>query len=71
MDNPSQGTPTDVEDHPAYNKPDATEHYAGTELPNPFMDMGPRVTPMPDNTMKPEWKKPTYTIEPRKGKGWK
>lgn len=32
-DYPSQGTPMDVEDHPAYNKPDATEKYAGDVVP--------------------------------------
>lgn len=28
-----QGTPMDVENHPAYDKPDATQHYAGDVLP--------------------------------------
>lgn len=32
-DYPSQGTPMDVEDHPAYNKPDATQKYAGDVVP--------------------------------------
>jgi hypothetical protein len=29
------GTPMDVEDHSAYNKPDASQHYAGDVLPIP------------------------------------
>lgn len=30
-----QGTPMDPMDHPAYDKPDATVHYAGDVLPMP------------------------------------
>lgn len=28
-----QGAAQDVQDHPAYNKPDATQHYAGDVIP--------------------------------------
>lgn len=42
-DYPSQGTPMDVEDHPAYNKPDATEKYAGDVVSFPAS----KATPIP------------------------
>ena len=32
--------PMQQDDHPAHNVPDPTEQYAGTELPNPFSDIG-------------------------------
>jgi hypothetical protein len=33
MSYPDQGEPMDVKDHPSYNVPQATEHYAGDTLP--------------------------------------
>lgn len=33
-----EGTPMDVEDHPAYNKPNATEHYAGDVIRFPMSE---------------------------------
>lgn len=58
------GTPMDVESHPSFNKPTATQHYAGTELPNPFDTSGP-TTAIPSSPF--EDLKPTKKIKvPRK-----
>lgn len=37
-----QGSPMDVKSHPAYDKPDATEHYDGTALGDTFSALGPK-----------------------------
>lgn len=39
------GEPMDVDTHPARNKPDATQHYAGDVLPFPSS----RATPIPQS----------------------
>lgn len=39
-----RGNPQDVKDHPAYNKPDATEHYDGTALGDALTALGPKTT---------------------------
>lgn len=39
---PSEGSPMDVRDHPAHNKPDATEHHDGTALGDAFTALGPK-----------------------------
>jgi hypothetical protein len=37
----SMGEPMDVRDHPAHNKPTATEHHDGTVLGDTFSALGP------------------------------
>lgn len=41
------------DDHPAHNVPDPTEQYAGTELPNPWSDMGSYTPRSQDSPAKP------------------
>lgn len=64
-----QGTPMDVEDHPAYSKPQASIHMAGEVIPFPktlSQEMDQRVAS--EKAIKEGYIKPRQ-IQPLKGPG--